>query len=345
MYRLQSGYQLATVALDRCRLTDHAESLELTAREGLLSQLVHRLTTGFSRRTLYELLDEQAHPHWSRPALWDRLGSWLGPATNETEKDFEPSPLTDANLPHLTQLGKYRLWARQQQVVHLNQLHALGQEVAIMLSRQGWQTLISHDQRKISAQDTGVFFTSAHIDARRTVVLAPMLRRVNPWLNLVSAEALTATEVNENHQMLWFCESPEELLRLGTHVAAQIPTLPIFQGASAVTVGPWVAPQHQCLRCLPEILTKVAGDQRRHGGLSADTIQNSLTAIAIHAYLDDFAHAWGRNQIAGEKLVSAGEDAFGKHQPIAPDSFFLVAAQSMNITRLRLADFANECTH
>lgn len=344
MYRLHAGYQLSTVDQHCCRLTDHTDSLELTAREGQLAMLLHSLTTGFTRRALYDLLDDQAHPVWSRATLWDRLGSWLCPVQQLHHGSTTTDKLTDTNLTHLAHLAPDELWARQQQVVHLNLLDEPGQQVAVLLGRQGWQTLISHDQHKISTTQTGLLFTSAHVDAQRTVVLAPLLRRINPWLNMVSAEALAGAELSQRHQLLWFCNSTDELLALGSHAAAQLPTLPIYLGPDAVTVGPWLAPDEHCLNCLTVVLGQLAGQQKRSRPRPTDPIQHSLAAIAAHKFLSEHALRWLAEQAVPEP-PSATQDAAEMGCPLGRDSFLLATGGSLNLRHLRLGHFAGTCTH
>lgn len=345
MYRIQTGYQLATVDQNCCRITDHTDQLELTARQGQLGLLVHRLTNGFSRRGLYELLDDGAHPLWSRAALWDRLGGCLSPVAESPEPKTQLRSLADTNLVHLSCLDAAQLWARQQQVVHLNRLDELGQQVAIMLARQGWQAFISHDRQHITAQDTGLLFTSAHIDAQRTVVCAPILRRINPWLNLVSAQALDSTELAQNHQVLWFADEPEQLLNLGTHSAAQLSTLPIYLGASGISIGPWLAPDQHCLACLVQLLSDVTGGAPREQPSVFGPVQHSLVAIGAYTLLAKRALQWSNNQAPpGLPTATDAEPSLGSPTS-GTASFLVVGANATNLAQIQVSDSLTECTH
>ncbi|MFC0581360.1 hypothetical protein [Micrococcoides hystricis] len=353
MYRLHAGNHVVSVEKNVCRLQDHDRSLELTALTGQLAVLVHRLVTGFTRRSLFEVLCDEVHPTWSRPHMWEQLGAWL----IYEKRQAEPLPSTAipenalaGSLSHLRAESAQTLHARANQVIHLNTILEPAQSLVLSLARDGWRAFVSHDPAKIAQTDTSLYFSSAHIGAGRTELLAQQVRKLSPWASVVSSDALRGVQLGPNHQALWLATSAHQLLDIGPHLAVDLPTLPILLTDSCVAIGPWLKDDHECLECVAATLGTLAGQPVATPPLSSSTL--ALVTVATHIFLDSYAQQWMKDPAnhggTNDSLPPAGDlvqTGTGSRDRVGSNTVIVVPAKATNFSTVQLPDLLRNCPH
>lgn len=296
MFRLHPLFVLDTIDERTCLLSSAEKTIELRTEPEKLSTLVRRLTTtGFQPKDFFRLLDQNHHPSWGQETLWNQLHEFL---TEDPKLDQTPISRFGKKELFPGEVGRYgqeQLWARHQQVLHINSLSSSIMAALPLLVRSGFEAFVSHDSKTVSTADLGTLLRTSHLGSSITEAVRSELAQISSHVVFASADVLAEQPMHSNHHVLISWNHDEELpALLGRAFASGLRVLPIIGGHQSILVGPILdgSAVHLCLGCFEVWFREILGGETN--GSSHGVLHSQLhgSAGAINVFCEELASQW-----------------------------------------------------